>query len=427
MTTPVAARSVHVVRLGSTDVYYGWIVVATLSITETVTWGIIYYGFPVFLRPMEDALGASRIAVTGAFSVGLGVSALLAISVGRWLDRHGPRALMTLGSCLGTALIVAWSQVESVAALYVVWFLMGIAMAATLYEPAFAAVVSWFPHRHRDRALLTLTLAAGLASTIFMPIEAWLLERMGWRSALLTLAVVVGVLTIPLHALALRQGPGAGGTTRGGTPTPAPGVTLRRAARTRVFWVLAVAFVISNFATISMTTHLIPFLVDLGYSAAIAAAVIGWMGAMQLPGRMLFVPIAARLGARWMTSSVFLVQALGIAQLPLLGWLLPTIVPVVVLAGAANGMSTLARATSLAEIFGPRHYGAISGAVALGANGARAIGPVAASLLWVGLGSYPAVFALLAASLVCAGLAVLTADTAAVHDGPAPAGEEPAG
>ena len=89
---------------------------------------------------------------------------------------------MTAGSCLATLLTFAWARVQSLPALYAVWFGLGIAMAATLYEPAFAAVVSWFP-RGRDRALLTVTLAAGLASTIFMPIEAWLLSRVGWRSA----------------------------------------------------------------------------------------------------------------------------------------------------------------------------------------------------------------------------------------------------
>jgi hypothetical protein len=74
-------------------------------------------------------------------------------------------------------------------------------------------------------------------------------------------------------------------------------------------------------------------------------------------------------------------------------------------------MATLARASSLAEIFGARNYGAISGAAALGANSARAVGPVGASLLLVGLGSYPAVFWVLAASLVAAGAAVLLSDT----------------
>jgi MFS family permease len=384
------------------------VIVAALSVTETVTWGIIYYGFPVFLRPMEQDLGASRVAVTAAFSIGLGVSALASISVGRWLDARGPRALMTAGSVLATALTFAWARVGSLRALYVVWFLMGLAMAATLYEPAFAVVVSWFA-RGRDRALLTVTLVAGLASTIFMPIEAALLERMGWRSAVTVLAIVLGVITIPIHALLLRRGTAAVAAT-GADGATAPSLTLGQAARTAVFWVLSIAFLVSNFATAAVTTHLIPFLVDRGYPAAFAAAVIGWTGAMQLAGRVLFVPISARLGAGIMVAAVFAGQALGIAQLPLLARV-GTLVPFIVLQGAANGMATLARASSLAEIFGARNYGAISGAVALGTNGARAVGPVGASLLLLAFGSYPAVFWALAASLLAAGGAVVLADT----------------
>ena len=393
------------VRVGTRQIYYGWVIVAALSVTETVTWGIVYYGFPVFLRPMEAELGASRVAVTAAFSIGLGVSALAGIPVGRWIDAHGPRAIMTAGSCLAAVLTFAWARVESVAALYAVWFGLGLAMAATLYEPAFAAVVSWFRHG-RERALLTVTLVAGLASTIFMPIEAWLLERLGWRGALTILAAVLAIITIPIHALLLRRGTAAAQTT---TPTgalPPSSMTLGEAARTLVFWVLFVAFLISNFATASITTHLIPYLVEHGYSAAVAAAVIGWTGAMQLPGRMLFVPISARLGARTMVGVVFFAQALGLGQLPFVVRL-GTLVPFIVLQGAANGMATLARASSLAEIFGSRNYGAIGGAIALGANGARAVGPVGASLLLVALGSYVSVFWALSASLVLAGVLVL--------------------
>ena len=392
-------------------IYYGWFVVAALCITETVTWGIVYYGFPVFLRPMEDALGASRVAITGAFSTGLAVAALAGISVGRWLDRHGPRALMTLGSCLATALCFAWARVESLPALYAVWFGMGFAMATTLYEPAFAAVVSWFATRGRDRALLILTLAAGLASTIFMPIEAWLLERIGWRPTITVLAVVLGVVTIPLHALVLRRPPDEpeappGTVARGGPAS----LTLAAATRTTVFWVLAVAFVIGNFATVSVTIHLIPYLSDHGYTPALAAVMIGWMGAMQLVGRILFVPVGAWLGPRAVAAAVFAVQALAIAQLPMVR-VLPTLAPFVMMLGAANGMSTLARASSVAEIFGPRHYGAISGAMALGANGARAVGPVGASLLVIALGSYERLFWVFAAALVVVSLAVLATPT----------------
>jgi MFS family permease len=405
----IAAPAATTIRLGGREVPYGWVIVATLSVTETVTWGIVYYGFPVFLRSMEQDLGASRVAVTGAFSVGLGISALAALPVGRWIDRHGARGLMTAGSCLATVLTFAWARVESLPALYAVWALMGLAMAATLYEPAFAAVVSWFA-RGRDRALLTVTLAAGLASTIFMPIEAWLLTRIGWRAALTLLAVVLAVITIPLHAGLLRPGPGATATARPAdraAPT-VPGVTLHVAARTLVFWVLVAAFFVSNFATAALSTHLIPFLVGRGYPATVAATLIGWMGAMQLAGRLLFVPISTRSGPVAMVAAVFLAQALGVVQLPFLA-VIGTVLPFVLLQGAANGMATLARATSLAAIFGARHYGAIAGAVALGANGARAVGPVGASLLWVGLGSYPAVFWCLALSLAAASGAVLLA------------------
>jgi len=152
--------------------------------------------------------------------------------------------------------------------------------------------------------------------------------------------------------------------------------------------------------------HLIPYLSDRGYSPTVAAVMIGWMGAMQLPARLLFAPIAARFGHRAVTGVIFFAQAASLAQLALAKEL-PTLVPMVVMLGAANGMATLARATTIAEIFGPRHYGSISGAIALGANGARALAPVGAALLMVALGGYERVFWLLATSLVVAGLGVI--------------------
>lgn len=390
---------------------YGWVIVAALSVTETITWGIVYYGFPVFLRPMEVDLGASRVAVTGAFSLGLGVSALAAIPVGRWLDRHGARSLMTLGSCAATVLVFLWSRVETTTGLYAVWALMGLAMAATLYEPAFAAVVQWFTTQ-RDRALLTLTLAAGLASTIFMPIEAWLLATVGWRQALAVLAGVLAVTTIPIHALALRPPPHLARRNDDSRPAVAvaPGMPLAAAARRGVFWILAAAFFVSNFSHTSTTVHLIPYLGQYGYAAALAAAIIGWIGAMQLPGRLLFVPIASWFGARWVTAGIFVAQTAGIALLAALAWV-PSVLPLIVLLGASNGMSTLARATIISDIFGRRHYASISGAIALGVNSARALAPIGASVLYISLGSYERLFALLAVALGFVSVGVLATNT----------------
>jgi MFS family permease len=407
---PRGGRAAARARAGRLD--YGWIVVAALSVTETISWGILYYGFPVFLRAMEDHLGASRVAVTGAFAVGMGIAALAALPVGRWLDRRGPWGLMTLGSCLGTALLLAWTRVETLAGFYLLWAVMGLALAATLYEPAFGAVVAWFRTRHRDRALTIVTLAGALASTIFMPLAAWLLERRGWQGALVALAALLGLTTIPIHAVVLRRRPPAfdGRDARHAAAPPVASATLGEAARTPFFWVLTAAFVVGNFATVSVTVHLIPYLTERGWSAPAAAAVIGWIGAMQVPGRLLFAAAAARLGPRTVTTVVFLVQALALAGITLVPRVPGTLVVVIVLLGAANGMSTLSRATTIADVFGPRHYASIAGAVALGANGARAIGPVGAALLHAGLGHYDPVFWTLAAGLGLVGAALATTE-----------------
>lgn len=94
-------------------IYYGWIMLVTVSITEVVSWGILYYAFSVFITPMESELGWPRSAISGAFSLALLCGGLAALPVGRWIDRHGTRMLMTSGSVLGTLLLLAWSQVTS--------------------------------------------------------------------------------------------------------------------------------------------------------------------------------------------------------------------------------------------------------------------------------------------------------------------------
>jgi MFS family permease len=140
--------------------YYGWLLVGTLGITETISWGVLYYAFSVFLTPMETDLGWSRAATTGAFSLALVISGVSAIPVGRWLDRRGPRLLMTVGACAGTLLTLIWSRTNDLPSFYLLWAAIGLVMATVLYEPAFAVVAVWFEHK-RTRALTAVTLIAG--------------------------------------------------------------------------------------------------------------------------------------------------------------------------------------------------------------------------------------------------------------------------
>src|SRR4051812_48887638 len=244
--------------------FYGWTIVWTLAVTETISWGILYYAFAVFLVPMQTELGWSTPQITGAYSLALVVTMILSPPLGHWFDRSGPRVPMTLGSMLGTVLVEAWSRVESLAGFYLIWAGIGVALALTLYEPAFAAASTWFV-RGRSRALLILTTVAGLASTIFLPVAGWLIERLGWRDALLVLAIVLGVTTIPAHALVLRRRPEDlgllpdGELAAPGQPSSSPrGVALSQALHDPAYWWLNGAFFLGMAAAVAIGVYLIP-------------------------------------------------------------------------------------------------------------------------------------------------------------------------
>jgi MFS family permease len=384
-------------------VYYGWIIAATLAVTETISWGVLYYSFSVFLTSFETDLAASRAAITGAFSLALLCSGLIALPVGRWIDQHGARGIMTLGSILATVLYCALAWVQSLPALYLLWAGIGITMAMTLYEPAFAVVTVWFVRR-RTNAFALVTFVAGLASTIFLPLTEWLRQEFGWRTAIVLLALLLGTVTIPLHAIILRRHPrdlglmadGIDETSTTGTP-PKPverSRTLQAALRDRAFWWMVVAFVLTTLGTIAITVHLIPYLQTRGISPATAAQVAGLIGIMQVAGRMVITPLDGRLPRYLLTALIFALQM--VAVLALLWPDFNAVIFFVVLFGATAGAATLARPALIAEHYGSKSYGQISGVVATFLTGARALAPVGAGALYVAFGSYlPVIFSVI--------------------------------
>lgn len=387
--------------------YYGWYIAITLALTETISWGIVYYAFSVFLTPMQADLGWTRSELTGGFSLSLLVTGLMAFPVGAWIDKHGPRLLMTLGSIGACILMIAWSQVTNLVAFYLIWIGLGACAAAILYEPAFAVIAQWFK-KDRGTALAVITFAAGLASTIFLPLSDALLHAFGWRTAVLLLGLFLGIVTIPLHVLILRRRPDGLGLQATGEAQPQSDVSLRNALRSPVFWLLTLSFGLAALATAAIRVHFIPLLIGSGISASTAAFATGTIGIMQVIGRVIFAPLERRWSSGVLVVGVFALQA--ISMIVLLVGQAPALIGVfIVLFGMAQGAITLARPALLAELYGSTHYGRISSVMAIFLTLATTIAPIGASLIFDTAHSYQPVLWLV---LIIATIASFTAFSA---------------
>lgn len=377
--------------------YYGWVMLLALAFTQITSWGILYYSFPVFVTPMQRDLGWSRAALTGAFSLALLCSGGAALGVGRWVDRHGPRLLMTAGSVLASLLLLLWAGTRNLVGFYLLWAALGVTMAMVLYEPAFAAIATWF-RRERARALTIVTFLGGFASVVYIPLTTWLVRHYGWRTALLLLAALLAFLTIPPHALLLRRRPADLGLVPDGTPGASEAVQpdeasvpARRAIRSASFRWLTLGFCLAFFVNVAVTVHLIPFLLDRGFGAGFAATAAGLVGLLALPGRLIFTPLGDRVPRRLVTAAIFAVQALALVVL-VLGRSTAGVFLFVTLFGLGFGAITPARAALVADLYGTRHYGSISGVLALFVTVARALAPVTVGLVYTAFGRYEPVF-----------------------------------
>jgi MFS family permease len=372
--------------------------VAALAVTQTIGYGALYYSFAVFLVPITADLHTSTTAVTGAFTASVLASAVLAVPIGRWLDRHGGRALMTGGSLLGAGLLAAWSQVDTLWQLYVVQIGIGIASAASLYEAAFAVIIAWHAPQRRSAALLALTVVAGFASTIFLPLSGWLVGQHGWRTALLVLAGVHAV-TVPLHAIAVRRPP-----TAGDQAVPAHRDSAARAVRAAIadrgFWLLTAGFTAHTTAISAYTVLLIAALIDWGHPPAFAATVAGLLGVLSVAGRLITTSLQRRYRTTTITAAVFAVQAAAALLLAQVGASAAGAIVAVVGFGLGFGVATIAKPVILADRYDTHRYATLAGVLVAPMTLAKAGAPLAAGVLHTATGSYSPVLATVA--LCCA-------------------------
>jgi predicted MFS family arabinose efflux permease len=373
--------------------------IPSLGIAQIISWGTLYYSFPLIAEAMAKDLGLTRSETYGAATIGLLVSSMSAYPIGVAIDRAHGRMVMSGGAILAALLLLGWSNIHSISILYAVFAGMGIAQSMTLYEPAFAVIAKRFRSGAR-RKITALTLWGGFASTLFVPVIQFLLFHMDWRDALLILAMInvaVGLLYYrlmdpdkdaadPDHA---RKANANGGFS-----------FIRQAIRKKAFWGLLASFTVYYATFAGLSFHLYPLLLEMRIKPSAAITVIALLGPSQVVGRILVWMIAGQRSMPAVGKMIVLVLPLALISLLVLSPILGAIT-FVVLFGMANGIMTIVRGTSVPDMLSREAYGTINAALALPGTIAKAVAPFLVALFWDLSGSYvPVISAILLSSLL---------------------------
>jgi Major Facilitator Superfamily len=337
-----------------------WRAVPVLGITQILSWGTIFYT-PVLIVPLIAAERNWSISFAmGGFSFGLLVAGLVAPYVGRSIDRFGGHVVMTFGSLIGALGLFLIVHASRPVAYYAVWMVLGVAMAANLYDSAFATLGRIFGLGAR-RPITALTLAGGFASTVSWPVTHLLIERVGWTGTYLVYAVLLACVSAPLHAFALPRNrfeadvPAQGGQKEPVKALPPHGLP---------FILVASAFASYAFVPSGLSAHLLAIFGRTG----IDAGTVVWIGALfgpaQVGARLIEFTFGRDLHPLWVVRFALGTLLCAFAMLALLGISTGTAAAFALMFGGANGLVTITRGAVPLALFGASGYGRLMGRLA---------------------------------------------------------------
>jgi len=337
-----------------------WRAVPVLGITQILSWGTIFYT-PVLIVPLIAAERHwSMSFAMGGFSVGLLAAGLAAPFVGRAIDRFGGHMVMTVGSLIGALGLVLITQAGGRIGYLAVWLVLGVAMAANLYDSAFATLGRIFGIGARA-PITALTLAGGFASTVSWPSTHFLLDAVGWRSTYLVYAALLAFVSAPLHALALPR-TRFEAEVRAGSEAATPPVVLPPYGLP--FILVAAAFACYAFVPSGLSAHLLAIFARSG----IDAGTVVWIGALfgpaQVGARLIEFAFGRNLHPLWAARFALTALLCAFAMLALVGISVPAAAAFALMFGGANGLVTITRGAVPLALFGASGYGRLMGRLA---------------------------------------------------------------
>jgi predicted MFS family arabinose efflux permease len=354
--------------------------VCALGLGQIVAWGTSYYCLGVLAGPIGADTGWSSSLVYFGFTLALLAMGAVSSAVGRAIDRHGARAIMTLGVVLVSAGLALLSLVRSEAAYLAVWLLLGLGMRMSLYDAAFAALVQVVPSRGR-LAISYLTLFGAFASTVFWVIGHYLNQSVGWRQTLVAFAVINLVLCLPLNwfGLARHEAKAAAAPAEAG---PAPdGAPLPVRMRPVAMALFALVMSLNGFVFAVVTVQLVPLLEAAGLAAAAAVWVASMKGFAQFAGRVIEIVFGRNLRAITVARVAIGILPFSFALLLAAGGNLYAVLAFTLLMGGSQGVITIVRGAVPLALFGAAGYGAVLGLLAMPILIVNAVSPTLFALI----------------------------------------------
>ncbi len=404
-------------------IYYGWIIVAVVFVSMGV--GVnARTAFSLLFPPILAEFGWERGVTAGAFSFGFLVSAALSPSLGRLMDRRGPRVVIELGVLLiGTGLLLATVVTRPWHLYATLGVMVGGGSVCLGYTGQSLFLPDWFVRR-RGLAMSLAFSGVGVGSMILLPWLQTMIGSSGWRAACWALGLLVLLLLVPLNLL-LRRRPEDMGLEPDGDRSAAAGAvarpsnvvdaawaaidwTLGRAARTARFWWIAVGYFCGLFAWYAVQVHQTKYLIEIGFTPTDAAWALGFVSLAGIPGQIALGWLSDRIGREWVWTAGALGFAICYATLLLLA-AAPT-VPLLYVMVVAQGMLGYGLTSVVgaipAEIFQGRHYGSIFGTLMLASIAGGAAGPWLTGALYDRTGSYTLAFWIAIGCSVISGVAI---------------------
>jgi MFS family permease len=389
---------------------YAWFIMLQACVTSGVVFGI-WFSFAVFFHAMVQEFHWSRGGAAAAFSVGSMVQALLAPVCGMLIDRCGPRRVVVSGllsMAVGLAACRMVQELWHLTVLFGVLVGLGVGLAGQVTHAALLSV--WFIKR-RGTIIGFAFAGMGLGVQAISPLAQHLILRTGWRQTFVVLALGTAVYAV-LVFLTLRNRPQDVGLQPYGTVprqtgaaapraasplrTPVQPWTVQQALRTREFWALSVAQFLIPTAIFPIAVHQVAYLADLGFSAQLAAAILGTMGLMSSFGRLIFGVLSDRLGRFGGVTLSVVCSQLGILVLVLITSSVVTW-PLYLYAcffGLGYGARGPILSAIAADLFPGPSFGTIFGLISIGYGLGGALGPWFGGYAYDLLGSYRPAFML---------------------------------